>query len=263
MKTIEPMNFFAATQHIHEVVFSSEASEFYSHLLDSSLNEVLSSLANESNVSGEFDEIIAILRRLKGNQMFNIMMNHVTNSNDKWNVFTHGDLWINNILFHYGNNGKVNDAKFVDLQTIRYGNMVCDILIFLFSSTKIDMRMRHMDNLIEVYRESLINNLRQYLKNDYSCEFEAYQKLFTFENIKNEIAKSSLYGFFYVMWVLPAITFVPNVKDIDSLMKTIMDSDKHDEIMASLQSNEYHIRIRDVIREFDQRGFLRNIFIDA
>jgi hypothetical protein len=263
MKIIEPKIFSTAVQYIEEIVFIDAASDFYSQQLNDSLNQAITSLSQESNEDGEFDSTIKILKTLKGPKLFNIMKNHVTNSEDKWNVIVHGDLWTNNIMFHYGKNGRVNYAKFVDLQTLRYSNLVCDILMVIFSSTKFKMRQQYMDELIDIYRNSLIDTLREHLKGNYSCELAELEELYTTESIKQEIERRSLFGLGMALWFLPAITFVANVKDIDSLLNSLNDSDKHDEIMASMKSHEYHIRVRDIMRDFKQRGYLNNIFIDV
>lgn len=258
MKVIDPVAFYNSVSKMHEVVFTESATEFFRHVLESTLNEAVSSLSNYSNGDGGLEKPIAILKRLGGKRLFDIMTNHVKNSNDNWKVVCHGDLWINNLMFHY-HNGKVKHVKFVDLQTIRHTNLSCDILMLLYSSTEGPMRDKHMDRLIHIYRESLINNLREYLEKNYRQELATLQKEFTFESIKSELALRSLYGLGTSLWVMPAVTFVslcPN------LMGSIMDQQTHNEIMMQLQPKEYHARVKDIVKEFYERGYLDNIFID-
>jgi hypothetical protein len=243
---------------MHEVVFTDSAADFYSAVLESSLNETVSSLTNFSNANGELDKPIEILKRLSGKQLYDIMTNHVKNSSENWKVVCHGDLWINNLMFHY-HNGKVKHVKLVDLQTIRYTNLTCDILMLLFSSTEGSMRRKHMDRLIQIYHESLVYNLREYLEKNYRHELSTLEQEFTLENIKSELALRSLYGLGTSLWVMPAITFVSLSTDV---MKTIMDQQAHDEMLIQLQPKEYHARVRDIVKEFYERGFLDNIFID-
>lgn len=128
MKTIDPVSFYEVCSKINEVVYCPSAAEFYSHILESSLNEAISSLSNVSNKNGDLDEPIEILKSLNGSKLYNIMTHHVKDTDDSWKVICHSDLWINNILFHYDTSGKPNLVKFVDLQTVRYTNPVCDIM---------------------------------------------------------------------------------------------------------------------------------------
>lgn len=258
MKVIKPATFREAVKKMHEVVFTESAADFYSSVLESSLNESVSSLSNFSNESGELDRPIEILKRLSGKQLFSIMNNHVKNSDDKWKVVCHGDLWINNLMFHYHNN-RVKHVKFVDLQTIRYTNLTCDILMLLYSSTEGAMRSKHMDRLIQIYRESLVSNLREYLEKNYRDELATFEKDFTFESIKEELAARSLYGLGTSLWVMPAVTFVSLASD---LLKSIANQEAHDTIMLQQQPAEYHARVKDIVKEFYDQGFLKDIFID-
>lgn len=183
------------------------------------------------------------------------MTHHVQNTNDNWKVICHGDLWINNLMFRYDTNGKVNHVKFVDLQTVRYTNPVCDILMFLYSSTEKDVRFKYMDQLIRIYHESLVSRLHDYLGKKYTDDLIAIEEDFTFERIMKELSIRALYGLGTSLWVLPAITFV-SLTDIDSLLSSVMDKKTHDEILTNMQSKEYHIRVKDIVQEFHLRGYL-------
>lgn len=257
MKVFDPVSFYEAVSKMHEVVYTEEATEFYSQLLDSTLAGVVSSLS-ASNTDGKLDKPISILQRLKGEHLYNIMMDHVVNSSNNWKVICHGDLWINNLMFHY-HNGKVKHVKFVDLQTIRYTNLTCDILMFLYSSTDGELRQKHLDRLIKVYRESLISNLREYLEKNYRRELAKLEEEFSFENIKQEFGLRSLYGLGTSLWVMPAITFKSLSNKMDSFVDSIIDDEKQENFK---QPTEFHLRVQDIVKEFYDRGFLDNIFID-
>jgi hypothetical protein len=112
---------------------------------------------------------------------------------------------------------------------------------------------------LEIYRTSLINSIRSHLSNRIDIELDNFEEMYSLQNIKDELALRSFFGLGMSFWLMPAITFLPNVKNIDSLMNTIMDDDKHDEIMMMMQSNEYHVRIREIVSEYELRGFLKNI----
>lgn len=261
MKVFDKPSFLDAVGKMHEVVFTKNAKEFYSQVLDNTLCGAVSSLSSFSNANGELDKPIEILKRLKGEQLYSIMKEHVNNSNDKWKVICHGDLWINNLMFHY-HNGKVKHVKFVDLQTIRYSNLTCDILMLLYSSTEGELRHKHMDTLIQVYRESLISSLREYLEKKHREQLKKLENEFTVEKIKNEFAVRSLYGLGTSLWVMPAITFKSLSNEMDSFVGSLIASECQESRDEIRQPKEFHSRVRDIVKEFYERGFLDNIFID-
>lgn len=81
MKYLDENKFINIVTKINEVVFNDEASDFYSHVLETSLNEVLSSL-EKCNNSKKFSFAIQDIKRLSsGKHMFEIMMSHVKSIN--------------------------------------------------------------------------------------------------------------------------------------------------------------------------------------
>lgn len=84
-----------------------------------------------------------------------------------------------------------------------------------------------------------------------------FEEIYSFKNIKEQLSKRSVFGLGMAFWLMPAITFLPNI-NVDSLMSSIMNDD-HGKIIASLQSNDYHVRIREVLDEFESNGYLDNI----
>lgn len=257
MKVFDPVSFYDAVSKMHEVVFTEDATEFYIQVLDNTLTGTLSSL-NYSNVNGELDKPIEILKQLKGEQLYGNMYDTAVNSSNKWKVICHGDLWINNLMFLY-HNGKVKHVKFVDLQTIRYTNLTTDILMFLYSSTEGELRLKHLDRLINIYRESLISNLREYLEKNYRQQLASLEEEFSFENIKREFTRRSLYGLGMSLWVMPAITFKSLSTKMDSFVENLIDQEGKDEIR---QPELFHSRVKEVVTEFHNRGYLDNILLD-
>lgn len=261
MKVFDKKTFFEAERKMHEVVFTENAREFYSQVLDNTLNGAVSSLSSFSNANGELDKPIEILKRLKGEQLYSIMEEHVKNSSDTWKVICHGDLWINNFMFHY-HNGKVKHVKFVDLQTIRYSNLTCDVLMLIYSSTEGELRHSHLDHLLGIYRESLISNLRDYLEKKHWKKLQQLEEEFTTENIKKEFAVRSLFGLGTSLWVMPAITFKSLANEMDNFVDSLIGTEVQENRDEVRQPKEFHLRVRDIVKEFYDRGFLDNIFID-
>lgn len=252
---MDPKKFNAARLKTKEIVFCEEAATFYNSCMDNSLQGALNSL-NASNMNGELNGPIELLKNLEGT-LYNIMCNLVLNENETWNVMCHGDLWINNLMFQKDTTGKVHNVKLVDLQTPRYTNPVIDLLQFMYSSTEKDMRLKYFDDLIEKYKESLIDRLKLFLLPKYPEKMHELEAEFTCENIKAQFDLHAIYGLGISVWLLPAVTFHPEyIPDLDNVTMNDFESNKQADLISTLHTNEYHVRLRDIVLEFFDKGYL-------
>ena len=64
---------------------------------------------------------------------------------DRFNVLTHNDLWINNILFR-----SPDSVRFIDFQMLYYSSLGNDLQLFITSSLTPDVRRNHIDMLLKV-----------------------------------------------------------------------------------------------------------------
>lgn len=87
----------------------------------------------------------------------NIEMGRI--KSDEFNVLNHGDSWCNNIMFNYNDDGKLNKIMLVDFQMCKYGSPAQDLLYFIFSSPKQEIRLKYFDYLIKYYHDNLTENL--------------------------------------------------------------------------------------------------------
>ncbi|KAL3281704.1 hypothetical protein HHI36_004910 [Cryptolaemus montrouzieri] len=63
----------------------------------------------------------------------------------------HGDLWSNNFLHKYDDNGKHIETKLIDFQLIKYGPPALDVLNFIFMNTTKSFRDKHSTYLLTFY----------------------------------------------------------------------------------------------------------------
>lgn len=79
------------------------------------------------------------------------------------NVFCHGDLWANNIMFNYDKVQNIPvDCRIVDFQLARYSPPILDVITVLFIPTTSKFRQDHLDNLLKEYYRFLSQNLAEH-----------------------------------------------------------------------------------------------------
>ncbi|PSN36168.1 hypothetical protein C0J52_16999 [Blattella germanica] len=89
-------------------------------------------------------------------------MNYLVNSSirddQEFNALTHGDFWVNNMMFRYDEQEQVEDVRFVDYQLCHFSNPAHDIIYFLYTSPTLDI-MKDSQFLIEEYYRTLEETL--------------------------------------------------------------------------------------------------------
>jgi Ecdysteroid kinase-like family len=78
------------------------------------------------------------------------------NSSTFTNVISHGDLWVNNVLFKSS-----AEAVLVDFQIYRYAPPMIDVLMFLHLTTSRQFRKENLHAMIEFYHSSLTEYITQ------------------------------------------------------------------------------------------------------
>lgn len=116
------------------------------------------------------------------------------------NVLNHGDCWNNNIMFKYTESGEIFDCKLIDFQIRSYGTPAVDLLYFLFSSAKNEVRRDHMEELLQLYCDILNEKL-----SGYNCK-----ERLSFENLQQEVKNSSPWALHIVINYLPMILNEPD-----------------------------------------------------
>lgn len=171
-------------------------------------------------------------------------------------VVTHGDLWLNNIMWQYDSRNKCESVKFIDLQTLRYTSPAIDILHFLYTSTEYAVRAQHMDQLIDDYVESLYATLQKFeVHDEYVPNVQALNDI-----IRQELRDRAMYGLGICMWLLPAVTFHPDkIIDLDTVKLDDFSTGNQEKTLTQMQTPEYHTRMKDTVMEFYRKGILNDI----
>ncbi|CAH4029699.1 unnamed protein product [Pieris brassicae] len=164
------------------------------------------------------------------------------------NVFCHGDFWINNILF------KESDSEtklcFLDFQTLRYANPATDIIYFLYICTDSEFRSLHIDELINIYYESLKGFLNRF-------EIDV-NSLYTENKLRDDIEEHKVFGFLITLIEIKIIA--NHLDELNSNHKSEMDLTNLPDIE---KESLVKARINDVLTESSENGVLEKLLNTA
>uniref|UniRef100_A0A1I8NNZ0 CHK kinase-like domain-containing protein n=1 Tax=Stomoxys calcitrans TaxID=35570 RepID=A0A1I8NNZ0_STOCA len=79
---------------------------------------------------------------------------------EDFNVLSHGDCWLNNIMFQHDEKGKVLNTLLVDFQAGRITSPAMDLTYFLIGSTCIENKIKYFDYYVQYYHQHLFENLK-------------------------------------------------------------------------------------------------------
>ncbi|XP_035776875.1 uncharacterized protein LOC118458463 [Anopheles albimanus] len=76
-------------------------------------------------------------------------------------VVTHGDCWINNLIYSHNENNVATGVVLTDWQSSRYASPILDLCYFFFISSGEQFRRDHMDSLLHYYHGALAEFLEK------------------------------------------------------------------------------------------------------
>ncbi|ODN01236.1 putative tRNA (guanine(10)-N2)-dimethyltransferase [Orchesella cincta] len=165
------------------------------------------------NLRGEgYTEAAIRLEKMAASQ-FSVTLNSLIQENIEYAVVTHGDCWVNNILFNYDGDDSNKSAvpkavKFLDFQLCQATSRLIDIYYFLMTSAKLDtINEREQDLLMAYYTE--FTSFAERLG------INTHERGLTYENFLKEVDHFRLYGVF--MGLLLAPMLAANAEDIPDM----------------------------------------------
>lgn len=117
--------------------------------------------------------------------------------NEPWSTIIHSDFWVNNILFHRGEDGKVDDVKFVDFQNYLFFSPLRELVFYLFSSVDDNVHENHIEELIDLYHKTFIDVLTRM-----RCDTTN----FTREKFDAQLPKDGKIEFIHLTFMLKVLT---------------------------------------------------------
>lgn len=168
----------------------------------------------KSFTQSTFDALINVIGRWNGYEkygekiravipiIFDRLVEAVTPKPNSLNVLTHGDCWVNNMMFHYSPETEQPDGvSFIDFQLSRFSSPALDLQYFIYTSPNENVRSQKTEYLIEVYHKELCDNLENLNQSD---------KMITLEELKKEFEEKAFFGFNTACTVLTAVLADPS-----------------------------------------------------
>uniref|UniRef100_A0A1Y9H2E7 CHK domain-containing protein n=1 Tax=Anopheles dirus TaxID=7168 RepID=A0A1Y9H2E7_9DIPT len=202
-------------------------------------------LVSQWNKDGRWEKILRKLESLYG-KIIPYGCDVYRRRDDSFNVLNHNDIWINNMLFSYGDGTGVKDLLLLDYQLSFYGSPGVDINFFLYGSLQPKVRSAHFPELIQLYHSTL------------RCTLEQLQyrgTIPTLPDIHVEIIRKGFHRVNAVFQMLP-IAMMERSEDAD--MDLLLGDGPHSEACRrELFDNPRYVSVLPaLLQEFDLAGYL-------
>ncbi|XP_066249294.1 uncharacterized protein [Euwallacea similis] len=164
-----------------------------------------------------------------------------------FNILNHGDLWVNNMMFAYHPNGKIKDMRFIDFQMNIFTSPAVDLHYFIATSTKIQVKLDHIEIILDHYYAQLIANLA---KMQYSLE-----RVPSREQFKTDYNYRAFYGLMGAATVLPFVKAAEG--RTDASFENIIKDDSEEGFRYHAYNNErYRKHMEHLLPYYDSFGIL-------
>ncbi|XP_058448688.1 uncharacterized protein LOC131428660 [Malaya genurostris] len=158
----------------------------------------------------------------------------------------HGDVWTNNHMFSYHESGEPSDVLLLDFQNPYYGSPVQDLFYYIISSSALELKKDHFDELVQYYQSCLAESLE---KLNYSGAVP------NLRDIHIEMLKRGFFGMQCLYGILPIVLADKN--DNANFAGFFGEDEKSQKFRQDVFYNPiYHEHLRVLLKLFDSRGLL-------
>ncbi|XP_075986141.1 uncharacterized protein LOC142983156 [Anticarsia gemmatalis] len=240
---------FIAQKHDSEN-FDRVAAEFHDILYQ---NQFLNKSKLRNYIFESFDMSLKLVENKDAKKKLKKVKEHILEllqayaKPGKTNVLCHGDCWVNNMLFKYEENEKIKIC-FIDYQAMRFANPMTDILYFLLICTDSKFRSEHLDQLKDIYHDSLKSFLRLF---DIDVNF-----VYTKDNFISDFEEFLPYGVLAAMIELRIVTMDP---EEDATLKRAKLTSNWDLSQVPDESMLFRHRVNDLVNEAVENGALEKL----
>lgn len=176
------------------------------------------------------------------------VVNVVKLREDRFNVLCHGDLWANNVMYRYSDDGKVEECMFVDFQMCFYGTPMLDLHYFIINSLNKKDKIEQVDVILHKYHKHLAKNLKDL---GYSGKIPSLLEL------QGDFLDTGAYGLFSLVSVFPIVTAPSSDEsNLDNITST-SDSEGAVAIKRRMYTHSVFTEsLEEMIPYFERKGYL-------
>ena len=187
---------------------------------------ILDQIKKDPEISPYYERCEKVLTGLKPGEIW------LDSFQEPWTTIIHCDFWVNNVMFRRSEKGKINGVKFVDFQIYLYASPMRDLIFFLYSSVKNDTTEEQVEDLMDLYYETLVNML-----NKMKCNMDKFTK----EGFKAKITEDGKREFMHIAFMIKVLTL--NTKEINDF-----DVDKMHSVIVEHTGNQlFQERLRRLV----------------
>ncbi|XP_055308222.1 uncharacterized protein LOC129572304 [Sitodiplosis mosellana] len=162
-----------------------------------------------------------------------------------FNVITHGDMYINNLLFRYDDNGNPIDVRFIDFAFGKRTSPSIDLILLLYSSSHSSISQSDREYLVEYYHSELVKCLQLLNYSGHMPTLFEMQSTFFGVDLYNALAVLFIIGIRY-----------KNTVPSDGSLEVANSSEKTNDDNTKLYSNpEYIKHMKYLLEIFERRGY--------
>uniref|UniRef100_A0A182M3D1 CHK kinase-like domain-containing protein n=1 Tax=Anopheles culicifacies TaxID=139723 RepID=A0A182M3D1_9DIPT len=166
----------------------------------------------------------------------------------RYKALNHGDLWSNNMMFRYENNGTVvREIMFVDYQISTYGSPGLDLVYTLYNCPHRDIRLDRREDLLKLYHQVLSDTLKR----------NRYEPVPSFADVEEEFTRNEFYGLVCALTLLP-IMVMERSNDLDLSFDAFFKED-HGDRVRDIQYNGTTFResVVPILHDLHARGYIQ------
>lgn len=169
------------------------------------------------------------------------------------NVFSHGDLWVNNFMFKYDDNDKPIACKFVDFQLARYSPPAMDLAELVYINSTKKVRSENLDDILNTYCDAFEGELMN--ANVIETSFNRTEILESFREY--HLAGLIEAALFSQLTMLPSDTSTAILSSSEEYDKFLNQS-RVATCLKAFEENYYRERLTEILTEIIEKFILRS-----